>query len=281
MNKKTVVITGGNAGIGFSTAKAIAAKGHTVVLCCRNENKANVAISEIKQAYPQANAVYQELDLSSLNNVRKNAEKLLTDYPEIDVLINNAGIYPSEQQFTEDGFEIQIGVNYLGHFLLTHLLLPALQKTESARIVHLSSLMHNLGRIDPSTFWGRKSYSGTFAYAQSKLANLMFSNELAKRLPENITSNAVHPGAVDSEIYRDKPEWVYRMLKVFLIKPEQSGDYLADMAISLDWHNRTGEFKSAHGPLPVSSKSKNDIASNALYEMSCSLTGIQPLKRFV
>ena len=271
--KRTVVITGANAGIGLATAKRIAGRGHKVIIACRNPAKAHEAISEIGREIDDADLAFYPLDLSSFGSVHTFVTGLLRDHASIDVLINNAGVYPMEQSFTCEGFEQQIGVNYLGHFLLTHLLLPSLVRSDDARIIHLSSIMHNLGRINCDTFRGRRKYSGRSAYAQSKLANLMFSNELALRLPAHVTSNALHPGAVDSEIYRDMPSWLYRLIRPFLISPERAGDFIADMADSPKWRGRSGEFKAAHGPLPVSRKSRSVEDNRRLYEQSCKLTG--------
>ncbi len=275
---KTIVITGGNAGIGLATAKQIARQGQRVILACRDQAKAERAVQAIRQEVPGADVRFYPLDLASFDSIRRFAAQVQQDFPSLDALITNAGAYPTRQQFTQEGFELQFGVNYLGHFLLTHLLLPALQKAGEARIVHLSSIMHNLGRIDFNSFKGRKRYSGTAAYAQSKLANLLFSNELARRLPAGITSNAMHPGGVDSEIYRDLPAWLYRIfLKPFLITADRAATLIADMALGQNWRGKTGQFKSAHGPLPVSRHSRNLELSRRLYQESCALCGVSPL----
>ncbi|MFT5573716.1 MAG: NAD(P)-dependent dehydrogenase (short-subunit alcohol dehydrogenase family) [Cryomorphaceae bacterium] len=274
---KTILITGGNAGIGFATAKYLVRQGQTVIIACRNKEKANAAIKAIEAEVEDADISFRSLDLASLKNVRNFAQELLRDYQSIDVLINNAGAMPSSKILTEDGFEFQFGVNYLGHFLLTHLLLPALDKAGSPRIVHVSSIMHLIGKINPKSFKGGVKYSATKAYAQSKLANLMLSNELASRLPIKITSNAVHPGGVDSEIYRDLPIWLYRLIRPFLISADRAGKYIGDMAISPDWESQSGRFKSAHGPLPVLPKSRSKADCKSLYQQSCRLCNIQGL----
>lgn len=274
---KTIVITGGNAGIGFVTASQLAQQGNRVILACRNQSKALQAKQKIVEQTPTADVVIYALDLASFASIKRFAENVLADHSQIDVLINNAGAFPTHQQFTEDGFEFQFGVNYLGHVLLTHLLLPGLKKAPEARIIHLSSIMHNLGKIDFDSFRGRKNYSGIAAYAQSKLANLMFSNELAKRLPSTISSNALHPGGVDSEIYRELPSLIYKTLKLFLITADRAAKLITDMAISESWKSKTGQFKSAHGPLPISRSSKNADLSRRLYEESCKLIGVIPL----
>jgi NAD(P)-dependent dehydrogenase (short-subunit alcohol dehydrogenase family) len=274
--KQRIVITGGNTGIGLATAANLSARGHAVIIACRNQSKAQEAIDSIRAQQPDADIEARSLDLASFDSIRTFSKQLVTDYPIIDVLINNAGAYPTRQQFTAEGFELQFGVNYLGHVLLTDLLLPALEASSDARIVHLSSIMHNLGKIDFSSFKGRKRYSGTAAYGQSKLANLLFSNELARRLPASITSNAVHPGGVDSDIYRELPSALHWFLRLFLISTKRAGAYVADMAVSPKWHGRSGEFKSAHGPLPVSRHGRNAALAERLYLESCVLVDVSP-----
>ena len=274
---KTILVTGGNAGIGLATAKALAGRGHRVIIACRNADKAKEAIRLIQDPAPNASVSFRRLDLASLDGTRRFAEAFLEDFPSLDVLINNAGIYPKTQQFSQDGYEAQIGINYLAPFLLTHLLLPALDRCGDGRIVHLSSLMHNLGKIDYESWRGRENYSGTRAYAQAKLANAMCNHELARRLPGHITTNALHPGGVESDIYRDMPPWRYTLLRLFLITAERAGDYIADMAVASQWQNRTGEFTSAHGPMPVSRRSKRTADNEQLYLESCRLVSVAPV----
>ncbi len=277
MEKKTVLITGGNAGIGLATATEIALNGAKVILACRNQKKAAQARQSILAVKSDADVQIYSLDLSSFANIRKFAAQFMADNSSLDVLINNAGIMPSIQQFTEDGFEMQFGVNYLGHFLLTHLLIPALKNVPEARVIHLSSIMHNLSGLNFDSFRGRKRYFVISAYAQSKLANLLFSYEMSRRLPPSITSNALHPGGVDSEIYRDLPKPIYWVMKPFLITAQRSTLLIKNMAFADEWRGVTGQFKSAHGPLPVSHAAKNTELKRRLYEESCRLANVEPL----
>lgn len=274
---KTILITGGNTGIGLATATQLAVAGHTVILACRNQEKAKQAASQIKQKKADADVRVYPLDLVSFDSIRQFSATISADFPMIDVLINNAGAYPVKQQFTEEGFELQFGVNYLGHYLLTQLLLPVITKAPEARIIHVSSIMHNLGKIDFDTFRGRAKYSGTAAYGQSKLANALFSSALAKRLPAHVTSNAVHPGGVDSDIYREFPSLVHKIFKLFLISTDRAGAYLVNMAVGDDWKGRTGEFKSAHGPLPISKRAKDEAMIERLYLESAKLAGVNAI----
>lgn len=277
-NKKTILITGSNAGIGLAIAKQAAIQKQRIILACRNEKKAESARQEILNVAPEAEVLFRALDLCSFESIRNFAAIIEKDFPTVDVLVNNAGVMPFDQQYTKEGFEMQFGVNYLGHFLLTHLLLPVLSKAPEARIIHVSSLGHFVGKINFGAFRGRKFYLfGLPSYAQSKLANVLFSHDLARRLPKNVTSNAVHPGFVDSDFFRSIPRSIYRIWRKILVSPEQCGDFITKMAISEAWKGRSGEFVSAQGPLPISRKTRDMELSKRLYDESCRLTGVTPI----
>jgi NAD(P)-dependent dehydrogenase (short-subunit alcohol dehydrogenase family) len=278
VDKKTILITGSNAGIGLAIAKQAAIQKQRVILACRNAAKAEAARKEILDAAPDAEVLIRLLDLSSFDSIRNFATVIEKDFPVVDALINNAGVLPLDQQYTQEGFEMQFGVNYLGHFLLTHLLLPVLARTPKARIIHVSSLGHYAGRINFDTFRGRKYYLlGLTSYAQSKLANVLFTHELSRRLPPHITSNAVHPGFVDSDFFRNIPSFIYKIWRKILVSPEQSGQFITGMAISDTWEGKTGQFVSAQGWLPISSKTRDLELSRRLYNESSRLTGVAPL----
>lgn len=275
---RTIIITGGNTGIGFAIALEAAKQHHHIILACRNQEKAEAARQKILDSVAGAKVDIRILDLSSLDSVREFANVIAEDFPVVDVLVNNAGVYPMEEQHTQEGFEMQFGVNYLGHFLLTHLLLPVLMRSQYARIVHMSSIGHYVGRIRFDTFYGRRFYlSGIPGYAQSKLANVMFSNELARRLPPQITSNAVHPGFVDSDFFRNTPGPVRGLLHRILVTPETAAKFTVAMAVGDDWAGRSGEFVSAQGPLPKNRKLRDQQLSLQLYSKSCQLTGVEPV----
>ncbi len=278
-DKKTVLVTGSNAGIGFIVAKLAAMDGARVILACRNPDKAEAARQQILKQDTDAEVLFRQLDLSSFESIRQFAEAINREFPVLDALVNNAGVFPLQEEYTKDGFEMQFGVNYLGHFMLTHLLLPLLIKAPNSRIVHVSSIGHMMGRIRFNRFrGGRKLYLwGVPAYGQSKLANVLFSNELVHRLPSHVTTNAVHPGYVDSEFFRSIPKFIYGILKKFLVSAELSGKFIKDMALSREWDGRTGEFVPSQGPLPISSKTKDRQLSLKLYDESCRLTGVPPI----
>jgi NAD(P)-dependent dehydrogenase (short-subunit alcohol dehydrogenase family) len=219
MDGKTVVLTGANTGIGKQTTLELAKRGARVVMACRDVGRGESARGEILAATDgRGELEVRQIDLSSFESVRSFAEKANADLARIDVLINNAGIFPQKAWKTVDGFEAQFGVNYLGPFLLTNLLLDKLKASAPSRIVNLTSMLHTKGTLDFESFRGEKPYKASVAYNQSKLANLVFSNELSRRLAgTGVTSNAVHPGAISTEITRELP-WIARKLIGFVFK---------------------------------------------------------------
>ncbi|MGB0537183.1 MAG: oxidoreductase [Alloalcanivorax venustensis] len=197
---RVAVITGANSGIGFKAARHLAAKGATVIMACRNLEKARAARARLPA---DANVRIVELDLGSQASVKKAAEEILAEYPRLDLLLNNAGIMWLEEGRTEDGFERQFGINHLGHFTLTALLLPALRDVVGSRIVTVSSIAHRAGRIHFDNIHLDGQYGRQRAYAQAKLANLMFAVELDRRLQRagaQTRSLACHPGIASTNL---------------------------------------------------------------------------------
>ncbi|MFD8102224.1 oxidoreductase [Nocardia fluminea] len=198
---RIAVVTGANTGLGFETARAVAARGATVMLACRDSGKAADAAQRITTRVPGARVDTVALDLASLASVRAAAQRVRGRYDRVDLLINNAGV-TGLSGTTEDGFEIQFGINHLGHFALTGLLLDRLVAAEAARVVTVSSIGHRFGRIDlddPARAAGN-------AYAASKLANLLFTYELDRRLAGTpACALAAHPGGASTEVFRYSP----------------------------------------------------------------------------
>ena len=249
MKGKTVVITGGNAGIGKATAIALAKKGAEVVITSRSEEKAKATINEIKSASGNKNVSFVLVDLSSQKSVRKAAEELKTKCPKIDVLINNAGCYVSELQLSSDGLEMQFGTNHIGHFLLTNLILDNVKAAEKARIINLSSIAHkstrelNFGDLN----YEKEEYGGWKAYSRSKYCNILFTKALAKRLEkDNITVNAVHPGGVRTEIAEKNANWFTKLgwivMKPFMITVEKGAATSIHLASSEKVEGITGHY---------------------------------------
>ncbi|WP_416566761.1 oxidoreductase [Nocardia testacea] len=198
LGDRIAVVTGANTGLGFETARALAERGATVVLACRDSDRAAAAADRITAVAPLARIDCVPLDLASLGSVRTAAELIYDRYSHLDLLINNAGV-TGLTGVTEDGFEVQFGINHLGHFALTGLLLDRLVAAPAARVVTVSSIGHRFGRIDPAE---PAAPSGN-AYGKSKLANLLFTYELARRLTGTAaTALAAHPGGASTEVFR-------------------------------------------------------------------------------
>ena len=209
LDGKTVIITGANTGIGLETAVDLAKRNSRVILACRSVERGETVAVEVRKRSGNDNAVFVQMDLASLDSVRKFAAKILEEEPRIDILINNACILSPYVSRTKDGFERHMAVNHLGHFLLTNLLLDCLKKSPSARIVNVSSSLYKrcktfevdkMNSDDPTRVGKRKNA----AYNQSKLANILFTRALAKRLVgTNITVNVLHPGLTRTGLARD------------------------------------------------------------------------------
>ena len=207
---RVAVITGANTGLGYETALALASHGAHVVLAVRNLDKGKDAISRIVSQSPQADVALQELDLTSLESVRSAARQLRADHDRIDLLINNAGVMWTPKSTTKDGFELQFGTNHLGHYAFTGLLLDRLLPVAGSRIVTVSSLGHRIrADIHFDDLQWEHGYNRVSAYGQSKLANLLFTYELQRRLaPLGATiAVAAHPGGSNTELVRHLPRW--------------------------------------------------------------------------
>jgi NAD(P)-dependent dehydrogenase (short-subunit alcohol dehydrogenase family) len=205
---RTAVITGANTGLGYETATGLAAKGAHVVLAVRNLEKGKAAADLIARANPGASVAIQELDLTSLDSIRAAADQLRSGHDSIDLLINNAGVMMTPKSTTKDGFELQFGTNHLGHFALTNLLIDRVLAVPGSRIVTVSSQGHRFARngIRFDDLQSERSYSRVGAYGQAKLANLMFTYELQRRLQgTNTIAVAAHPGGSNTELARNTP----------------------------------------------------------------------------
>ena len=204
LDGKTVIITGANTGIGLETAVDLAKRNARVILACRSVERGETAAVEVRKRSDNDNVVFVQLDLASLDSVRKFAAKILEEEPRIDILINNAGVLNNTYIKSADGYELTFAVNHLGHFLLTNLLLDRIKEAPSARIVNVSSMGHSMGKIDFDDLNSERSYSRWRSYGTSKLANILFTRSLAKRLKgTRVTANVLHPGAINTELSRN------------------------------------------------------------------------------
>lgn len=194
---KTFIVTGANSGIGFEAARVLADKGATVVLACRSADRGQQALDAVKQQHPQADVALALLDLSDLASIQGFAQRFRRSHGKLDVLINNAGVMVPPFTKTADGFELQFGTNHLGHFALTAQLIDLVTAAKGGRVVTVSSMAHQLGKIDFDNLNAEKSYTKSGAYGQSKLANLLFTYELQRRLQaagHDTLATAAHPG---------------------------------------------------------------------------------------
>jgi NAD(P)-dependent dehydrogenase (short-subunit alcohol dehydrogenase family) len=216
---RVAIITGSNTGIGFGAAAVLAAKGAHTVLAVRNVDKGNDAVARIKAASPNATVTVQKLDLTSLDDIRTAAADLRTQFPRIDLLINNAGVMYTDKSSTKDGFELQFGTNHLGHFALTGELLDNLLPVPGSRVVTVSSVGHRIrAKIHFDDLNLDDNYNRVEAYGQSKLANLLFTYELARRLAATAAptiATAAHPGAADTELLRNMPGGIRQVSQFF------------------------------------------------------------------
>jgi NAD(P)-dependent dehydrogenase (short-subunit alcohol dehydrogenase family) len=300
LSGRLAVVTGSNSGLGFGLARRLSAAGADVVMAIRNRAKGEAAIDQIRATVPNAKLTIKHLDLSSLAGVAALGEQLNADGRPIDILINNAGVMtPPKRDTTTDGFELQFGSNHLGHFALTAHLLPLLRAADSPRVVSLSSLAARQGRIHFDDPQFEKSYTPMQAYAQSKLAVLMFARELDRRSKEagwGILSDAAHPGLTKTNLQisgpshgRSKPSTMERLYKLswrltpFLWQEIDEG-ILPALYAATSPQAEGGAFYGPHGiyeaagggvtAAKVPARARNDADCRQLWEISEQLTGV-------
>ncbi len=269
---KTCLITGANAGIGKETAREIAELGARVVMVCRNKGKGEKAREEIIETTRNKNIDLLICDLSSLKEVKKLSEDFLTNYSELHVLINNAGVFHMTRIETTDGYESTFAVNYLAHYYLSRLLLPLLKKSSPSRIVNLSSDIHKYFGIKMNDFMLEKRYTGQQAYSNSKTAMILFTNRLARELRETqVTVNAVNPGHVDTQMTSVGLPKLFIKIRDLFIKhqtPVEGARTSVFVATSNELINISGKYFSK-GKEKKSGKITNDISKqNLLWDLS-------------
>lgn len=249
MENKICLVTGANAGIGKTTALGLAGKGAQVVMLCRNATKAEAARTAICQRSGSKKVDLVICDLSSQDSVREAAARVIAQYAHVDALINNAGTFVSQFQTSPEGIELQFAVNHIGHFLLTHQLMPALRSAPSARIVNVSSGSHYGGQINFASFTTAPAggYSSWRAYSQSKLANILFTYEFARRFPSpTLTANVLHPGVVRTEIGQKSGSLLAKVLwtafKPFMLTARQGAQTSLHVATSPKLAGVSGKY---------------------------------------
>ncbi len=275
---KTFIITGANTGIGKITAKELARQGARVILACRSQSKTDPVIEEIKRETNNDQVEFIALDLSDLASVRACAEALLAKAPKIHGLINNAGVVAKRGSATKDGYEMTFGTNHLGHYLLTRLLTDRLKQTGGARIVNVASASHYRAKdID----WNAvqkptKTVVGMKEYEVSKLANVLFTKELARQLEgSGVTTYAVHPGVVATDAWRRFPNPIRWVIKQFMITPEQGAQSSLVCATSPELAAQSGRYYTTGGKEKRPSKAADDAElAKTLWSRSAEWTGL-------
>ena len=276
---KTCLVTGANSGIGKETALGLARLGASVVLVCRNEARGVEAMSEIEKRTGNSSVSLLVADLASQSQIRRVAAEYLQRFERLDVLVNNAGVLgPAERQVNEDGVEMTFAVNHLAPFLLTDLLLDRLKSSAPARVVTVSSVTHGHrdSVIDFDDLQNERRYSPHSAYSQSKLANVYFTYELARRLEgTGVTANCLHPGMVTTSLFRNMTPWmklVVSLARVFFVKPDRGADTVVYLASAPEVANVTGRYFENRKSVPSSRVSHDKACARRLWEVSESLT---------
>lgn len=247
MDGKTVIVTGGNGGIGKETARELAKRGARVILACRNIETGNIAKEEIVKDSKNDNVIVKKLDLSSFASIREFAADINRTEPKLHVLIHNAGTAETRSKVSEDGLELTMATNHYGPFLLTHLLIDLLIRTRSARIVVVASELYRLASLNLSKLNPVDAFLPAYLYYVSKYANICFTNELARRLEETgVTANCLHPGMIDSGIWRNVPaplSWPLMLIvKGFFKTPVQGCQTSVYLACSEEVEGVTGKY---------------------------------------
>jgi retinol dehydrogenase 14 len=278
MAGRTVLITGGSGGIGKATALGLSALGARVAITGRDRERISKAAAEVRAAGGGQVDVFVA-DLSSQAEVRRLADEVLQRLPRIDVLVNNVGGYWNTRHVTTDGLEHTFALNHLAPFLLTNLLLERLKQSAPARVVTVASHAQALGRIDFDDLQGEGSYSGARAYNQSKLANVLFTYELARRVPATcVTANALHPGVVRTSFGAEDPAMVQRLfspvLLYFMKAPAQGAATSIYLASAPDLEQVTGAYFANSKPKRSSERSYDEAAATRLWQVSADLVGL-------
>ncbi|WP_337177003.1 SDR family oxidoreductase [Paludisphaera sp.] len=278
MDGKFVLITGATAGIGFIAARELARAGARVLLAGRSTTTAGEAADRIRREVPGADVEPLAADLASQAEARRLADDVAARTDRLDVLINNAGVICLDKTETVDGIETTFAVNHLAPYLLTNLLLPLLRAAPSARVVTVASGAHRGVTMNFDDLEGRRRYSGWRAYQRSKLANILFTRELAARLQgEPITAACLHPGYVNTRIFRDatwKGAVMRAFARAFAIAPEQGAATTVYLATSPEVEGVSGGYFVKSRPAVASRAARDDAAARRLWEASAAMTGI-------
>ena len=278
MTGKICMVTGANSGIGYETAKGLAALGATVIMVCRDANRAKEAFDKIKAAQPDCRLDMLYAELSSQVSIRKLVQDFNSHYDSLHVLVNNAGGVFGKRMQTEERLEWTFAVDYLAPFLLTNLLLPVLKKSAPSHIINLASEAEMMGHIDFDDLLEEKKYSAQKAYAQAKLADIMFTYELARRLEgTGVTANAVHPGLVRTNFGSDVTgvyKFIINLLKPIMLSPEKGAETPIYLASSPEVAGVTGKYFANRKPIRSITESYDEQLAKKLWDKSAQLTAM-------
>ena len=274
MKDKVCIVTGGSSGIGLETVRGLAKQGAEVVLAVRDPAKGAEAAAEVRKTVPDARLVVMKVDLASRQSIKDFVAAFETKYSKLAGLVNNAALVPAKRTLTPDGLETQFGVNHLGPFLLTVLLLPRLKAAAPSRVVVVSSSVYAGKALDWDDLQSEKGYSQMGAYSRSKLANMLFVKALAKRIEgTGVTVNALHPGVVSTALARDMPAPFRFIANVFFTSPEKGARTSLYVASSPEV-NVNGHYFSDRKDTPIDAKAVTDEAAERLWQVSAKLAGV-------
>lgn len=280
MHGKIVLVTGGNSGMGLATTIEMARRGAKVVMACRSRTRGEAALAEARRRSGSEDITLMLCDLASFQSIRSFAGEFLAAYPVLDVLINNAGVVTLKRELTADGYEMDFGVNHLGHFLLTNLLLGALKKAGQGRIVVVASGAYKIGKLYLEDHTLSRGFNPAKAYARSKLANILFTRELAARLQgTGVTVNAVHPGAVGTSIGVNRETGfgrsVLKLLSYFFLTPEQGADTAVYLAAAPEVSSVSGQYYYRRQIQKLSPRAADAKEAARLWQWSLVHTGLE------
>lgn len=272
MRDKLCLVTGANSGIGRATAEELARRGATVVMLCRDRGRGEAARARIASRVDGARLELLIADLGSQRSVRRAAEEFKSAHPRLDVLINNAGVFWGRRQVTGDGLEATFAINHLGHFLLTQLLEEELKASAPSRIVNVSSSAYKAARLNLADLQSERGYDAMRAYGNSKLANILFTYELARRLDgSGVTANCLHPGVVRTRIGRNAPPliWLFFLvMKPLLLSPAKGAATTVYLAASPEVERVSGKYFVKQVPQPTAARTYTEETARRLWELS-------------
>ena len=275
---RVCLVTGASSGLGLATATGLARLRATVIMLCRNIDRGNAARERVERKTGNPNVSLVIADLASLEQVRRATAEISHAHAALNVLVNNAGINARERRLTSDGFESTLAVNHLAAFLLTSLLAPLLRAGAPSRVITVASRVERMGRMHFDDLQLEHGYGAVRAYAQSKLANILFTYELAQRLTgTGVTGNCLHPGYANTALMRETPAWMRALWQPFLPNAERGARSALYLASDAGLEGVTGAYFERCKPARSSARSYDVAARRRLWDASAALTGAPPV----